>query len=151
MSLLLDWEDINPNARLAYMATPLSLRAGNGYEGVVKLLLTRKEADLEILDEEGGTLFSHAAETGQEGVIELPVEWGGVSLHSRDDAGRTPLSPGLLRVERGHGITAWTGSVNPNVPDCPGVTLLSLATENYDKLVVGLLPARETTTLSAGG
>lgn len=58
------------------MATPLSLRTGNGYEGVVKLLLTREEADLEIPDEKGGTLLSHAAETGQEGVIELPVGWG---------------------------------------------------------------------------
>ena len=59
------------------MATPLSLRTGNGYEGVVKLLLTRKEAEPEIPDEKGGTLLSHAAETGQAGVIELPVEWGG--------------------------------------------------------------------------
>ena len=55
--------------RLAYIATPLSLRAGNGYEGAVKLLITRKEADLEIPDEKGGILLSLATEMGQKGVI----------------------------------------------------------------------------------
>ena len=59
--------------RLAYITTPLLLRTGNGYEGVVKLLLTKKEADFEITDKKGGTLLSLAAELGQEGVIELPV------------------------------------------------------------------------------
>jgi len=55
--------------RLAYMATLLPLKAGNGYEGVVKLLLTRKEADPEIPDEKGGTLLSRAAEMEQEGSV----------------------------------------------------------------------------------
>ena len=63
--------------RLGYIATPLSLRAGSGYEGVMKPLLTRKEDGLYILDENGGTLLSLASEMGQEGVIELPVERGG--------------------------------------------------------------------------
>lgn len=92
--------------RLDYMATPLSLRTGNGYEGVYEKRGWPRDSR-----RKGGTLFSRAAETGQEGAIELPVERGG---------------------------------------DYSGVTLLSLATENYDKLVVGLLRARETTTPSAG-
>ena len=34
--------------------------------------------------------------------------------------------------------------------DCPDAALLSLATENFDKPMVGLLWARETATPSAG-
>ena len=42
------------------------------------------------------------------------------------------------------------GSVNPDMSDRPGVTLLSLATENFDKPLVGLLQAQEAATPSAG-
>ena len=36
--------------------------------------------------------------------------------------------------------------MNLDILDYSGITLLSLATENYDKLIVSLLQARETTT-----
>ena len=125
----------------AYMAaTPLSLRTGNGYEGVVKLLLTRKEVDLEILDGKGGTLLLHAAETGQEGVIELLVEWGGRQPpQSRRYWPNTTLSWATESGTRGSWdyYNTWAGSVNPDMPDRLGVTLLSLATESFDKPTSG--------------
>ena len=40
--------------------------------------------------------------------------------------------------------------VNLDILDHSGLILLSLATENYEKLVVGLLQARETTIPSVG-
>ena len=40
--------------------------------------------------------------------------------------------------------------VNLDIPDYSGIRLLSLATENFDKPLVGLRRARETAAPSAG-
>ena len=45
MRLLLKRDDVNPNISDMVARTALSWAAGNGHEGIVKLLLERKDID----------------------------------------------------------------------------------------------------------
>ena len=59
-----------------------------------------------------------------------------------------------MGAESGHegvmGLLLRVEDVSLDILDYSGVTLLLLATVNFDKPVVGLLQARETATPSAG-
>lgn len=76
--------------RLAYMTTPLSLRAGNGYEGVVKLLqyLREKRLTPRFQTKKGRTLLLLAVEIGEEGAVKLLLGREIVNPDMQDDDGR---------------------------------------------------------------
>ncbi|KAH7463982.1 hypothetical protein FOMA001_g17856 [Fusarium oxysporum f. sp. matthiolae] len=69
--------------------TPLSVAAGLGYEGVVRLLL-EKGAAVESKDSDGRTPLYQAAWSGYETVVRLLLEKG-AAVESKDSDGRTPL------------------------------------------------------------
>jgi ankyrin repeat domain-containing protein 50 len=70
--------------------TPLSYAAGNGYEGIVKLLLEAK-ADVDAEDDSGRMPLSYAAENGYEGIVKLLLEVK-ADVNSKYNFDRTPLS-----------------------------------------------------------
>ena len=73
--------------------TPLVWASKNGCEGVMKLLLEKAGASLNVGDTMNGqTPLSWAAQYGQEGAVKLLLERDEVNLEARDNSGRTPLS-----------------------------------------------------------
>ena len=67
VKLLLEREGLNPDIpSTRYGETPLSWAAWNGHEKTVKLLLEREDLNPDILDKNGRTPLSYAAERGYE-------------------------------------------------------------------------------------
>jgi len=85
---------VNPDSRDWWvLRTPLSWAAGNGHERIVKLLLTRNDANPDRSCRLGRTPLSWAAENGYEGVEKLLLERKEVNPDTRDRWwSRTPLS-----------------------------------------------------------
>ena len=70
--LLLGRGDVNPDTLDTYFGqTPLSRAANNGREGIVKLLLERKDVNPHSSDEYGRTPLALAAENRHDRVVEL--------------------------------------------------------------------------------
>lgn len=101
-----------------YGRTPLSWAAGNGHEGVVKLLLVIWKADVDSKGRYGRTPLSWAAEKGHEGVVKLLLATGKADVDSKGSYGQTPLS---WAAENGH----------------EGVVKLLLATGQVDVISYG--------------
>lgn len=85
---------LEKNAYLKYMdprhRTLLSWAAGNGHDGVIKLLLSRGLSP-DCLDHEERTPISWASEAGKKSTVKLLLE-NNVLYDLKDVAGRTPLS-----------------------------------------------------------
>ena len=126
--------------------TPLMWAAESGYEGIVKLLLDRKEVNPDPRDHDGRTPLAYAAEGGHEGIVKLLLGREGVNPDSRDDYGQTPL-----------GYAAWGGhegvvklllerkEVNPDSRNEYGQTPLLCAIEGggHEGVVRQLLDRKE--------
>ena len=72
--------------------TPLSWAAREGHDGVVKVLLERKDVNPDQADTDGRTPLSWAAGNGQEGVAKMLLEREDANPNQADADGRTPLS-----------------------------------------------------------
>jgi len=123
--------------------TPLIWAAGNGHEGVVKLLLEQDGIKPDVADGYGRTALSWAAESGHEAVAGLLLRRGDVNPNKPDYRGKTPL---LWAAENGHGgvvdLLLRRDDVNPDRPNDRGQTPLSRAAENGHEGVAGLLLGR---------
>lgn len=65
--------------------TPLSWAAGNGYNDVVNLLLTKDSIDPDLKDNQYSRIpLSWATEKGHEAVVKLLLETGKVEVDSKD-------------------------------------------------------------------
>ena len=90
MRILLERTDINLDTEDRYGRTPLLWAAGNGHEGVVRILL-EQNVDPENAGGYGQTPLSRAAEYGNEGVVRMLLERNDVNPNTTDDDERTPL------------------------------------------------------------
>ena len=142
---------VNPDAPdMSYGLTPLSWAAKNGHEGIVKLLLERKDVNLNSPDtRDGPRLLLWAARNGHEGIVKLLLERKDVTPDTPDTLyGRTPLS---LAAGNGHeGIVKLLlerKDVTPDTPDTRfGRTPLWLAAGNGHEGIVKLLLERKDVT-----
>jgi len=69
VAALIDMERYDVDGADFYGLTLLALAALNGHEGVVKILLGKKEVDPNKPCDTGETLLSYAAQGGHEGVV----------------------------------------------------------------------------------
>ena len=143
VDLLFGGRYINPDSSCKYCRTPLSWAAENGNEGIVKLLLGRKDVNPNTPDTEyGQTPLFWAAMNGHEGIVKLLLERGDLNPDTPDTVqGLTPLS---RASNNGHeGIVRLLlerKDVNPNTPDTMyGRTPLSWAARNGQEGIVKLL------------
>ena len=142
MGKLFDQRYVNPDTRDRwYGRTPLSWAARNGHEGIVKLMLGRKDVDPDSSNKYGRTPLSCAAENGNEGVVKLLLGRKDVHPDTPDtNYGETPLS---WAVRNGHeGIVKLLlerNNVNPTRSSKLDRTPLSLAADNGHEGIVKLL------------
>ena len=136
---------VNPNWLDKYGHTPVFLAAGEGHEGVVELLLGRKDVKSKIPDSYYGlTLLGCAARNGHEGVVKILLERDDVSPDKPDRSGRTPL---FWAAQNGHEGVVRTllerDDVSPDKQDNNGQTPLWSAARNGHEGVVKKLVERE--------
>jgi len=146
VGLLFGRRYINPDSLGKSGRTPLSLAAGNGHEGIVRILLGREDVNPETLDTEyGQTPLSWAAKDGRERVVKLLLERKDVNPNSPSKSGRTPLSwaaengrEGVVKLLLGRGDV----DVNRDSSSEPGLTPLWWAARNGHEGIVKLLLER---------
>ena len=118
--------------------TPLLWAAGNGHEGVVKLLL-EKDVDVDSKDSiYGQTPLSCAAENGHEGVVKLLLDKV-ADVDSKGKYGRTPLSWAARNGHEGVVKLLLDKAVDVDPKGDYGRTPLSWAAEKGHEGVVKLL------------
>ena len=124
--------------------TPLVWAAESGHEGIVKMLLDRKEVDPDSRDESYRTPLLEAALGGHEGVVRLLLDRKEVNPDSRDKGGQTPLSEA---AKNGHeGVVRLLldrGEVNPDSRNRRGQTALWWAAVYGHEVIVKLLLYRK--------
>ena len=75
-----------------YGLTPLAWAAGNGYDAIVNLLLTKDNVDTDLKGSQyDQTPLSWAAKNGHKDMVELLLKTGKVDADSKSKSGRTPL------------------------------------------------------------
>ena len=135
---------VNPDAPDKCDRTPLSWAAGNGHEGVVKLLLEREGVNPNTPDRDGHRVLSWAAVKGHEGIVKLLLERKDVNPNTPDRDGHRVLS---WAAGKGHEaivkLLLERKDVNPNTPDRDGHRALSWAAGKGHEGVVKLLLERE--------
>jgi len=136
---------VDPDSLSKSGATPLSWAAGNGCEGVVELLLGRKDVSPDTPDTRcGQTPLSRAAEQGHEGIVKLLLGREDVNPNSSSEHGRTPLLWAAMNGCEGVvKLLLWREDVNPNSSGEHGRTPLWWAAMNDHEGVVKLLLGRE--------
>ena len=138
---------VNPNRPSKYGRTPLQWAVENGHEGIVKLLLERKDVIPDIPERtHSHTPLSWAAENGREGIVKLLLARKDVNPSiPRTRYGPTPLSRAAGKGHEGTvKLLLERKDVNPNIPDpADGETPLLLAAENGHEGVVKLLLGRK--------
>ena len=133
---------VNPDRPSKSGQTPLSWAAGNGHEGIVKLLLGQKDVNPGAPDTKyGRTPLSWAAGNGHEGIVKLLLRRKDVNADTSDPVfGRTPL---LWAAENGHEGTLrlllGREDVDPDSCSKFGRTPLSWAAEKGHEGIVNLL------------
>jgi len=146
VGLLFGRRYVNPDRSNKQGRTLLSWAAENGHEGIVKLLLERKDVNPDSTDMMyGQTPLSWAAEKGQEGIVKLLLGRKDVNPDAPDTMfGRTPLS---WAAENGHGgivkLLLGRRGVNPDSSSNSGRTPLSWAAGNGREGIVKLLLQRK--------
>jgi len=120
--------------------TPLAWAASYGHEGIVKLLLDRKEVNPDSRDGVGQTPLLSAAWSGYEGIVKLLLDRKEVNPDSRDKYDLTPLScaadggrEGIVK------LLLDQKEVNPDSRDYLGRTPLWCAVDRGHEGVVKLL------------
>ena len=144
MNLIFQSKYINPDKPDNNGQTPLSWATMNGHDGVVKLLLGRRDVSSDRPDNCGRTPLLWASQNGRDGVVKLLLELKDIYPDWRDYRGQTPLSR-----------AAWNGydgvvrlllerkDISPDMLDNYGQTPLSWAAWNGHDGVAKLLLARE--------
>ena len=133
---------VNPDSSSISGRTPLSWAAEEGHEGIVKLLLERKDVNPNIPDTwRGQTPLSHAAANGHEGTVKLLLGRKDVNPDIPDTwDGRTPLSKAAGNSHEGVvKLLSGRGDVNPNSLSKSGRTPLLWAVKNGHEGTVKLL------------
>jgi len=152
--LLLGKIYVNPDSLSKYGQTSLWWAAEKGHEGVVKLLLWRKDVNPNTPDTRySRTPLSLAAMNGHEVIVKLLLGREDVNPDSSDESGRTPL---LWAAGNGHeGIVKLLlgpKDVNPDIPDTEyGRTPLSWAAKNGYEGIVKLLLGRGDVSPDSSG
>jgi len=143
VDLLFSGRYVNPDSSSKSGRTPLSWAAGNGHEGIVKLLLGRKDVNPDTPDtERGRTPLCWAAGSGHEGIVKLLLGRKGVNPNTTETKhGQTPL---LWAAVTGHEgvveILLGRRDVNPDTPDTErGRTPLCWAAGSGHEGIVKLL------------
>ena len=143
MDIFLGGRYINPDSSSKYGRTPLSWATENGHEGIVKLLLERKDVNPNTQDtRDGQTPLSWAVEKGHEAIVKLLLEQDGINPDTRDiKSGRTLLTWAAQNGYEGVvKLLLERKDVNPETPDTKyGQTPLIWATQNGYGEVVKLL------------
>ena len=123
--------------------TPLSYAAQEGYEPIVRLLLSRKDVTADSQDEDGCTPLCWAAMRGHEVIVRLLLSREDVIADTRDKWGATPLSRAAVG---GHEpvvrLLLSQDDVAADSRDSRGQTPLSWAAVAGDEPVVKLLLSR---------
>ena len=132
---------VNPDSTSKYCRTPLSWAAENGHEGMVKLLLERKDVNPNTRDTKyGQTPLVWAADKGHEEIVKLLLGQKDVNPNSSSESGRTPL---LCAAENGHdgivNLLLMRNDVNPESLNEFGRIPLSWAAEKSHEGRVKLL------------
>ena len=82
--MFLERKDVNPDrADTKYGRTLLTWATRNGREGVVKMLLERKNVRPAVLDDVNQALQSMALPKGHDGPARIPQLWAGFSMVGR--------------------------------------------------------------------
>jgi hypothetical protein len=120
--------------------TPLVWAAGNGYNAVVNLLLTKASVDPDLKDKNRRTPLSWAASSGHEAIVKLLLETCQVDVDAKDTYEQTPLS---RAASMGHEavvkLLLETGQVDVNAKDEDGQAPLLLAKLYGHEAVVKVL------------
>ena len=129
---------VNPDSSGKSGRTPLSWAAGNGHEGVVKLLLGREDVNPDSTRESGRTPLSWAAENGREGVVKLLLGRRDVNPDTPDTTyGQSPLSWAAVNGHEGVvKLLLERRDVIPDSSDRGGRTPLSYAASGGHEGVV---------------
>jgi len=134
--------DINRTDQVG--ATPLTWAAHNGHEGVVELLLGRRDVIPDMPDNKGRTPFSYAVERGYGGVAKLLLGRKDVIPDRPDNEGGTPLFWAACNGHEGVvELLLALGDVIPDRSDHGGRTPLLWAAHDGHEGVMKLLLARE--------
>ncbi|CZR53498.1 uncharacterized protein PAC_03377 [Phialocephala subalpina] len=91
MQLLLERNDVEPNAINSIGRTALLQAASDGDANMVRLLLERDDINLNATDNSGWTALTSAAFWGKTEVVRVLLERGGVKQDVTDNEGRTAL------------------------------------------------------------
>ena len=123
--------------------TPLLWAAKNGHDGVVRLLLERKDVDPNMPNNQGSTPLSWAADNGYEVVVKLLLGRNDVDPNKQNNQRSSPLS---WAAHKGHEevvkLLLGRNDVDPNRPDQNGRTPLGCAAVVGHEEVVKLLLGR---------
>jgi len=148
--MLLERNDVNPDAVDKSGRTPLSWAASYGRKGIVRALLERSDVTPDTPDERGRTPLLWAVMYGHAEVVKMLLERNNINPDAADGDGRTPLS---WAAESGYeGIAEMLlhrGDVNPGAADTSGRTPLSWAVTYKQKGIVDMLLGLKGVNLDA--
>ena len=123
--------------------TALAWAARRGQEGVVRILVERKDVNPNTPEEDGRTPLSWAAENGHDGIVRILLERNDINPTTADKYGLTPLS---WAAQKGREVVVRIilerNDINPNTPDNHSRTPLSLAAGGGREGVVRILLGR---------
>jgi ankyrin repeat protein len=116
------------------------LAAHDGHEGVVKLLLSHPEIQVNMVEEDGWVALMLAAENGHEKIVEHLLAHPGIHVEMANAHGSTAL---LLAAQGGHsavvGRLLATGLCDINRYDNDTDTAVKMAAKEGHEAVVSLL------------
>jgi len=141
-------DDVNLNQEdTAYGRAPLSLAAEGGHEGVIKMLLERKDVRTATAYKEGRTPQSLALSNGHDGVVKIILGWGSANSYPDDRGGQAPPEPPTGNVdERVVGLEFGRNDSSADPSDLDG--LPAIPSVDYSRREVVLGP-KDSASMSA--